>query len=352
MEITQSYRRTTEYDETQHHCYLRKLLSLSSGKCENSDKGLVETKSLDQGDGGYEETESSKAPVSCVPRGQRSKGRVARRQISVLLHTAEGDSGKGIAEECQSPCKCRKRKCKHKTDSGDMKDIPAGRSLPPRRSRRVCNATSNLRGKINDSLFQRCFLKIWEDSPEEKRNLCTYMECVWFSLYTNDQWRKKVLMWIKKLNIFSKEYVLVPIVLWSHWYLVIFCHLGESPQSKTRTPCILLLNSLRELDWGLEPLIRRLVIDIYETEERPADKKLINKIPLLVPKVPQQTNSEECGIFVLHYTNLFLKSAPENFSISDGYPYFMKDDWFVKEELEGFYRRLESFEAESRDPDE
>lgn len=29
----------------------------------------------------------------------------------------------------------------------------------------------------------------------------------------------------------------------------------------------------------------RLVIDIYETEERPVDKKLITKIPLLVPKV-------------------------------------------------------------------
>lgn len=341
----------TKSDEIERHCYLRKILSQISGKGEKSDKGLVET-NLDQEDGGYEKTENGQALFSCIPRGSRSRGRVARRQTAELLHTAEGDSGEEIVEERQSPCKCRKRKCKHKTDSSDLERIPARRSCPARRSRGVGNTSSNLRGKINDALFQRCFLKIWEDSPEEKRNLCTYMECLWFSMYTNDHWRKRVLTWIKKINIFSKEYVLVPIVLWSHWYLVIFCHLGESSESKTRNPCILLLNSLRELDRGLEPLIRRLVIDIYETEERPLDRKLIRKIPLLVPKVPQQTNSDECGIFVLYYANLFLQNTPENFSTSDGYPYFMKDDWFGKEELEDFYKRLEAVDTESHDADE
>lgn len=252
-------------------------------------------------------------------------------------------------EKLQSLCKCRKRKCKHKTDLGDT---PARRSFRARLSRRGCNTTSNLRGKINDELFERCFLKIWEDSPEEKRKLCTYMECIWFSMYTNDHCRKSVLTWIKKINVFSKEYVLVPIVLWSHWYLVIFCHLGETLESNIRTPCILLLNSLRDLEGGLEPLIRRLVVDIYETEERPVDKKLMKKIPFLVPKVPQQTNGVECGIFVLQYASLFLKNAPENFSTSAGYPYFMKEDWFGKEELEGLYKRLETVEADFIDADE
>ncbi|XP_022898941.1 sentrin-specific protease 1-like isoform X2 [Olea europaea var. sylvestris] len=302
--------------------------------------------------GGDEKTENSKAPFSCIPHGQRSRGRVAQRQTAELLHTAEGDYGEADVEKLQSPCKCRKRKCKHKTDSDDLEYIPVHRSFRASRSRRGCNTTSNLRGKINDELFERCFLKIWEDSPEEKRKLFTYMECIWFSMYTTDHYRKRVLTWIKRINVFSKEYVLVPIVLWSHWYLVIFCHLGETLASKTRTPCILLLNSLRELDNGLEPLIRRLVLDIYETEERPVDKKLMKKIPLLVPKVPQQTNGEECGIFVLQYANLFLKNAPENFSASAGYPYFMKEDWFGKEEIEGLHKRLETVEAEFSNADE
>lgn len=40
-------------------------------------------------------------------------------------------------------------------------------------------------------------------------------------------------------------------------------------------------------------------------------------------QVPQQRNGEECGNFVLYYINLFIESAPENFSISEGYPYFV-----------------------------
>lgn len=40
-------------------------------------------------------------------------------------------------------------------------------------------------------------------------------------------------------------------------------------------------------------------------------------------QVPQQRNAEECGNFVLYYINLFIESAPEIFSISEGYPYFV-----------------------------
>lgn len=67
---------------------------------------------------------------------------------------------------------------------------------------------------------------------------------------------------------FMQNLYLLPCIGWlgclfvrSHWYLVIFCHLGETLASKTRTPCILLLNSLRELDNGLEPLIRRYFLN-------------------------------------------------------------------------------------------
>ncbi|KAL0459089.1 UNVERIFIED_CONTAM: putative ubiquitin-like-specific protease 2B [Sesamum latifolium] len=121
-------------------------------------------------------------------------------------------------------------------------------------------------------------------------------------------------------------------------------------ESNTRTPCMLLLDSLHTLGpLRLEPLIRRFVLDIFETEDRRECKDMVQNIPLLVPQVPQQRNGEECGIFVLYYINLFLENAPENFSVSEGYPYFMKEDWFTEEELEGFYKRLESLGTESSD---
>ncbi|KAK7833408.1 hypothetical protein CFP56_025662 [Quercus suber] len=45
-----------------------------------------------------------------------------------------------------------------------------------------------------------------------------------------------------------------------HWSLLIFCHFGESKKSETRTPCMLLLDSLEKANpRQLEPDIRKYV---------------------------------------------------------------------------------------------
>ncbi|CAK9141079.1 unnamed protein product [Ilex paraguariensis] len=206
------------------------------------------------------------------------------------------------------------------------------------------NMIMSQQGKLDSAMFELHLENLWRNFSEEKRCSFTYLDSLWFTLYMKESFKAKVLNWIKKRDIFSKKYVFIPIVHWCHWNLLILCHFGESLQSKTRTPCMLLLDSLRMANpKRLEPGIRRFVSDVYKAEDRPETKKMICKIPLLVPKVPQQQNGEECGKFVLYYINLFLESAPENFSISEGYPYFMKKDWFTHEGLECFCSRLDSF---------
>ncbi|KAL0389256.1 UNVERIFIED_CONTAM: putative ubiquitin-like-specific protease 2B [Sesamum calycinum] len=208
----------------------------------------------------------------------------------------DGIFRKRSLNKCLIPYARRRRKCEQGSDSSDW-EVASASFLSRTESRRLRRVSSVLREPLRDNLFDHCFR--------------------------------------------------------SHWFLLIFCHLGESLESSTRTPCMLLLDSLHTLGpLRLEPLIRRFVLDIYETEDRPECKDMVQNIPLLVPQVPQQRNGEECGIFVLYYTNLFLENAPENFSISEGYPYFMKEDWFTEEELEGFYKRLESLGTESSDSDE
>ncbi|KAL2921180.1 putative ubiquitin-like-specific protease 2A [Bienertia sinuspersici] len=201
---------------------------------------------------------------------------------------------------------------------------------------------SRIRKKLDTETFE-CYMEaLWKSFSEEKRMSFTYLDSLWFSLYRKASTRPKVLTWIKQKCIFSKNYVFVPVVCWSHWSLLILVHFGDSSDSETRTPCMLLLDSLESADpKRLEPEIRKFVADIYRVEDREKDKNSISRIPLLIPKVPQQRDDEECGSYVLYFINLFMQNAPENFSRDGGYPYFMVRDWFDPEKLECFRSWLE-----------
>ncbi|KAH1246109.1 hypothetical protein GmHk_06G016267 [Glycine max] len=106
-------------------------------------------------------------------------------------------------------------------------------------------------------------------------------------------------IYLKKIwKIFSEDRL-------RHWVIGASCHFGESLESTTRSRCMLLLDSLEMANpRRLKPKIRRFVLDIYRTGDRPEAKHLISRIPFLVPK--------------------------------------MKKDWFTFEDLDRFYERLGS----------
>ncbi|XP_010248824.1 PREDICTED: uncharacterized protein LOC104591613 isoform X2 [Nelumbo nucifera] len=158
------------------------------------------------------------------------------------------------------------------------------------RSKRVTSDKTTIpkqKRKLDTDMFERYLESLWRNLSEDKKTSFTYLDSLWFALYRGTT-KTKVLMWIKKKNIFSWKYVFVPIVCWHHWSLLILCNLGENLQSKTRTPCMLLLDSLEMTDpKRLEPDIRKFLLDIYRSEGRPEKEELISKIPLLVPKMKQ-----------------------------------------------------------------
>ncbi|KAH7549761.1 hypothetical protein JRO89_XS13G0078000 [Xanthoceras sorbifolium] len=208
-------------------------------------------------------------------------------------------------------------------------------------------AISKQKKKLDSGEFECYIENLWRSFPEDKKTCFTCLNSLWFNLYMKKSSRAKVLTWIKREHIFSKKYVFVPIVCWSHWSLLIFCHFGENLQSKTKTPCMLLLDSLEMANpRRLEADIRKFVLDVYKAQDRPETRELISQIPLLVPKVPQQRDGVECGNFVLYFINLFVEGAPDNFNV-ESYPYFMNKNWFSPEGLESFCERLESISSES-----
>ncbi|XP_015572191.1 probable ubiquitin-like-specific protease 2A isoform X1 [Ricinus communis] len=205
------------------------------------------------------------------------------------------------------------------------------KKCPRRKGIRKQKAEEVSNEKLDTLAFDNHFKNLWSNFPEDKRMLFTYFDCLWFSVYMTASSKENMLTWIKDKDIFSKKYVLVPIVYWSHWSLLILCNFDS--QSENGSPCMLLLDSLQMAGpRRLEPAIRKFVLDIFRSEGRPEYEQSISQIPLLVPKVPQQRNGEECGNYVLYFIDLFVHQAPLDFSVKE-YPYFMTDDWF---NLEGF----------------
>ncbi|KAK6140612.1 hypothetical protein DH2020_025641 [Rehmannia glutinosa] len=229
------------------------------------------------------------------PRGQRSKGRVRSDKKTTL---GDGSHEGSIVEESQSQCnfdthshRPRNMRSKREAKPSDP-EVIYERSLHYCRqsTRQHCRTTDIQKlGRLDSGKFEFYLENVWKRFTEEKKNVFTYLDSLWFSSYRNGPLKEKVLSWIKRKDIFSKKYVFVPIV--------------QCPQSKTKSRCMLLLDSLKEANSKqLEPAIRRFVFDIFKTEERPEKKELINKIPLLIPQ--------------------------------------MKEDWFTPEEVECFVKTL------------
>lgn len=262
-------------------------------------------------------------------------GKRKRQQPVIFIDVEQPTTGHGSRNELQESENVNNFQLVSPSTSGTC---PVRRRKQPTRKVGPNGTIPIRKGKLDSRAFEYCFQKLWRSSPEEKKVQFTYLDCLWFSLYLKAAHRRKVLKWIKDKQIFSKKYVFVPIVCWSHWSLLIFCHFDESLESKTRKPCMLLLDSLQEANpRRFEPEIRKFVLDIFKEDGKCKNLNVICKIPLMVPKVPQQKNGDECGKFVLYFIHLFMEAAPANFRIKD-YPYFMKENWFTAEGVCQFYK--------------
>ncbi|KAB1217301.1 putative ubiquitin-like-specific protease 2B [Morella rubra] len=279
----------------------------------------------------------------------RGKRKLVPETISIDSDTPTSEfSGNQTSEHVGASLSGHRKMSKEPGDVRRCFALTSPWDFPPfprrKRSKRRINRKNDISNqkKLDSGVFQCHFENLWRSFSEDRKTLFTYLDSLWFFFYRKPLYKAKVLTWIRKKHIFSKNYVFVPIICWSHWSLLIFCHFGLNLHSETRTRCMLLLDSVEMgSPMQLEPDIRKFVWDIYKAEGRPETKNSVYRIPLLVPKVPQQKNGEECGRFVLFFINLFMEGAPENFSIKD-YPYFMKQNWFTAEGLASFYQKLDS----------
>jgi len=153
----------------------------------------------------------------------------------------------------------------------------------------------------------------------------------------------RVECWTRGVDVFAKRFLLVPVLDQQHWSLAIVCHPGElakralarerreldvgatededEDEDCPARPCVIHMDSLRmhsakkiekwlrcflEMEWRK----RHSDEEPFTLRERtaraggpPAD------LLLAMPKVPQQTNSCDCGVYTLRYGQEFLARA-------------------------------------------
>ncbi|CAA7400622.1 unnamed protein product [Spirodela intermedia] len=172
----------------------------------------------------------------------------------------------------------------------------------------------------------------------------------------------RVRKWTRKVNIFEKDYLFIPVNYNLHWSLLVICHPGEVAHLKGKIPCILHMDSMKGNHDGLKKLIQSYLCE--EWKERYSgsleDTFLLpnfSNLRFIPLELPQQQNAFDCGFFLLHYVELFLKEAPANFnpfSITK-FSNFLTADWFVPDEASHkrfvvrnlIFELLSEFEKES-----
>lgn len=151
---------------------------------------------------------------------------------------------------------------------------------------------------------------------------------------------RSVRRWTRKISLFEKDYIFVPVNFNYHWSLIVICHPGEvadfqdsDARKSLKLPCILHMDSIRGSHSGLKGLIQSYLWE--EWKERQADtsediSSKFSNMRFFSLELPQQQNLYDCGLFLLHYVELFLEGNLMNFNplkISS-FSNFLTANWF------------------------
>ncbi|KAG0579275.1 hypothetical protein KC19_4G087500 [Ceratodon purpureus] len=144
---------------------------------------------------------------------------------------------------------------------------------------------------------------------------------------------EQVRKWSGGVNLFEKDYVFIPVLRSSHWSLIIICHLPtvcSSPGKGKGSPYVFHLDSSEGMHESFEDQVRSYLLKAWMERYKGAnnmDDQLLSlfQTKYVQAKVPQQNNGHDCGLYLLHYVEVFLhESASPNFSFasSKGGPHF------------------------------
>lgn len=173
----------------------------------------------------------------------------------------------------------------------------------------------------------------------------------------------RVKRWTNNVDIFEKEYIIIPIVENSHWFLAVICFPGlngpvtydslqpletgmktsskiegeiDASEAKTdeanhnqpiKQPCILIFDSLAcESRTEVVKKLHYYLTCEYKAKNGGLPERIFTEhnTPGQILKVPQQTNSYDCGPYLLQYVEQFFNDPVKNFEL----PILHLSNWF------------------------
>ncbi|CAJ0955642.1 unnamed protein product, partial [Mesorhabditis belari] len=179
---------------------------------------------------------------------------------------------------------------------------------------------------------------------------------------------KQISKWTRKVQIFSKNFIVIPVVEDLHWYLAIvynpigMVNMTEGPfennvdtrkkgSSRSQPESfVIIFDSLADEDPKREVLVD-VLRDYFELEFQdkrpfPGAKFERTRLGSISPaNLPQQSNFIDCGLYILKYAESFLSKPPDLKSIQDfdwmkEYPLFSLDMNFCRETIRAKIRQL------------
>ncbi|KAK7331759.1 hypothetical protein VNO80_28498 [Phaseolus coccineus] len=151
---------------------------------------------------------------------------------------------------------------------------------------------------------------------------------------------QRVRKWTRKVNVFEKDYILIPINYSLHWSLIVICHPGEVTccqdeeiDESSKVPCILHMDSLKGSHKGLKNVFQSYLCEEWKERHSNVVDDVSSKflqMRFISLELPQQENLYDCGLFLLHYVERFLEESPGNFNpfMITKFSDFLSSNWF------------------------
>ncbi|CAN4119552.1 unnamed protein product [Withania somnifera] len=209
---------------------------------------------------------------------------------------------------------------------------------------------------VNDTIIDFYIMYLKNRIPPEKRQRYHFFNCFFFrkladmdkdpnSAFDGHAAFLRVRKWTRKVDLFDKDFVFIPVNYNYHWSLIVICHPGEvanftddTAASSVKIPCILHMDSFRGSHVGLKDLLQSYLCEEWRERTKETSDIVSSKfqnLRFLCLELPQQQNLSDCGLFLLHYVESFLEEDPANispYSIKNYHNEFLSVNWFQPHE--------------------